>query len=173
MKWWCSEKQTNGRTDTYKARKNERITEAGPIALFFILLLIKLLVFPSCLLASDNKEAKHFSPCFMSLSCIGADAVFHTYSHFLLPKDLRCWIHLRNRTLLMSFFSERGATHAKLVLTFVWLWYADQTLWVIEAMVKDVCLFRGCFYFYFLNLKSARMWSRSKSEVHWLRKWGL
>lgn len=45
-----------------KPGKYKLITEAGPTAPFFILLLTDLSVSPSCLLATDNKETKHFTP---------------------------------------------------------------------------------------------------------------
>ena len=94
-----------------KPGKYKLITEAGPTALFFILLLINLSVSHSCLLATDNKEAKHFSLCFMSLSCTQSRGFF-----FFLPlkKCFDCfwcwnamsWIHLLSRTLLMRYCSE-------------------------------------------------------------------
>ncbi len=110
-----------------KPGKCKLITEAGPTALFFILLLINLSVSLSCLLATDNKEAKHFSLCFMSLSCTQSRCRSSDVILFSPPKKDRLWcrivmswIHLINKDLANGLSLRVEAKHKKLLfLTFV------------------------------------------------------
>lgn len=86
-----------------KPGKYKLITEAGPTALFFILLLINLSVSPSSLLSTDNKEAKHFSLCFMSLSCTQSR---HCFSDVFLFSPTKKGFDFQNRTRVIIFCSE-------------------------------------------------------------------
>lgn len=140
-----------------KPGKYKLITEAGPTALFFILLLINLSVSPSCLLATDNKEAKHFSLCFMSLSCTqsrwcSSDVFLFSPAEKGSDRPWRrivmSWIHLINKNLADELLLRVDAKHEKLLSYFC----AALMCWSNSGQGRQMSRTSDCLYT--LNLKS-------------------
>lgn len=73
-----------------KPGKYKLITAAGPTAPVFILLLTDLSVSPSCLLSTDNKETKHFTPpLYESFPSAKQMPFFETPSYSLFPTSTK------------------------------------------------------------------------------------